>query len=227
MPEETDRDRVEVFGSLTKDRWEREFVAERDYVHGQINTLLAKIDVEREKCKGQHYVTVQRFEDLDKATELLSATVNRVPTDLQTAIGQVLTLMNERDRRIGDHFEAIKSLRESEMERSEKMLQQALAYQKETTAVSTASLDRIITSNAQLSVQAIDSLSARVTILSEQIVRNQQQIAEILAGNVAVSEQRVDTRGASANVYGIVGSIVGILAFVLAMALAITRLYTP
>ena len=238
MPVDDETDRIEVSGSLTKDRWEREFIAERDYVHGQMSTLLARIEVEREKCKGQHYVAVQRFEDMDKATELLSATVNRVPTDLQTAVKEVLRLMDERDRMVQARFDANEKLSQTESALNQTALAAALAAQEKASAVSTSSLesritsqgfatDRTIEKNAELSAVSAAALGARVTQLNDQLVRVQQQVGEIIAARIAVVEQKTDTRGGASNLYGAIGMVVGIRAFVLAMALAITRLYTP
>jgi hypothetical protein len=202
--------------ALTQAAVERASSASRDYVDGQIGILKERLRVEREKCEGQFHVAVQRFVDMDKATELLSATVNRVPTDLQTAIRDVMRLMDERDRRVDEHFEAIKRLRESENNLNQTALQAALAAQEKATAVSSASLDRTIEKNAELAAQSVNALSARVTQVSDQVIRSQQQVAEILAGTQAVVAQKTDTRSGSANVFGLVGAVVGVLGIVLA-----------
>ena len=179
---------------------------ERDYVDGQIGIL------------------TERLRGIDKATELLSATVNRVPTDLQKAVADLKELMNERDRRIQDQFEAIRRLRESESALNQTALQAALATSKEATAVSAASLDRTIEKNAQLATQAVASVEARVTQLSDSVIVSQKSIAEILASRQAVVEQKTDTRGGAGMIFGIVGAVVGLLGFILAAILAATRL---
>jgi hypothetical protein len=184
--------------ALTQAAVERAANASRDYVDGQIGILR------------------ERFRGIDRATELLSATVNRVPTDLQTAIRDVMRLMDERDHRVQEHFEAIKRLRESEHNLSQAALQAALTAQEKATAVSTASLDRTIEKNAELAAQQVSALSARVTQVSDQGIRTQQQTAEILAGSQAVVAQRTDTRGGATNIYGLVGAVVGVLSLVIA-----------
>jgi len=222
-----DNDKIEVTGSLTKDEWERSLDSERDYVRGQIATVIARIEVEHEKCKGQYYVAVQRFDDMDRATQLLSATVNRVPTDLQTAIGEVLRLMDERDARVEARFDANEKLSKTESELNQTALAAALQAAKEASAVQGVATDRTIDKNAELAAVTAAALAARVTQLTEQFISLNSQVTSIMAGKAAVVEQKTDTRSGNANVYGIVGSIVGILAFVLAMALAVTRLYAP
>lgn len=54
-----------------------------------------------------HAVDV-RFAAIDKATNVLSATVNRVPTDLQTAISAVESKMNALDGKFQVGIEALK-----------------------------------------------------------------------------------------------------------------------
>jgi hypothetical protein len=208
--------------TLTQAAVERSASATRDYVDGQIGILKERLRVEREKCEGQFHIAVQRFVDMDKATELLSATVNRVPTDLQTAIRDVMRLMDERDHRVAEHFDAIKRLRESENNLNQTALQAALAAQEKATAVSSASLDRTIEKNAELAAQSVNALSARVTQVSDQVIRSQQQVAEILAGSQAVVAQKTDTRGGAAGVYGLVGAVVsGLSAIIAAVAIII------
>ena len=201
--------------ALTQAAVERAASASRDYVDGQIGILKERLRVEREKCEGQFHVATQRFDDMDRATELLSATVNRVPTDLQTAIRDVIRLMDERDHRVQEHFDAIKRLRESEHNLSQAALQSALTAQEKATAVSTASLDRTIEKNAELAAQQVSALSARITQVSDQGIRTQQQTAEILAGSQAVVAQKTDTRGGAMNVQGYVGMVVSILGVVI------------
>jgi hypothetical protein len=212
---------------LSTEALTRGLKTERDYVDGQIAVVLARIDTERVRCEGQFHIALQRFDDIDKATELLSATVNAVPTDLQKAIADILRLMDERDRRVEEHFEAIKRLRLSESNLNQTALQAALAAQEKASAVSTNSLesriigqgaatDRTIEKNAELAAAALASLGARVTELAAQANRTDQRIAEIFAGKVAVAEQKVDTRGGLSSAYGAVGMIVGILGIVIA-----------
>jgi hypothetical protein len=71
---------------LTTAQLLRQVAAERDYVDGQIGVL-------RERLSG-----------IDKATELLNETVNRVPTDVQVAIGNLQALTDEKFESIQKQF---------------------------------------------------------------------------------------------------------------------------
>jgi chromosome segregation ATPase len=200
---------------------------ERDYVDGKVDVLFSHIETERVRCEGHVETLEQRFADLDRATELLSATVNRVPTDLQTAIRDVMRLMDERDARVQARFDANEKLSKRESDLNQTALGAALTSQKESSAVSTnslearitsqgASFDRTIDKNAELAKQAVGALEARVTELSSQVIRSQQDIVAILAGKVAVSEQKVETRGGIGNAGVLIGMAVGILGVVVA-----------
>lgn len=192
-----------------------------DSLHQLVRDLL---EAERDYTNGQITILQQRFGDMDKATLVLSETVNRVPTDLQIAIRDILRLMDERDRRVQDHFEAIKRLRESESILNQTALAAALASSEKATAVSAASLDRTIEKNAQLAEQAVASLGARVTQVSDQVVRTQQAIAEILASKQAVVEQKTDTRAGAGTIFGAVALATGVLSFIMTIILTVTRL---
>jgi DNA anti-recombination protein RmuC len=207
-------DRVEVTGSLTKDEWERQFAAERDFTKGQIAIL------------------AERFRGIDKATELLSATVNRVPTDLQQAESRILRLMDERDRMYQARFDANEKLGSRESDLNQTALTAALNAAKEAAAVvketleskidnQGATTDRTIDKNAELAKQEAAALSARVTQLSDQLASQGLQITGIVSGVSAVKEQRVDTRGGLSNAYGAIGAVLGVLSLMIAIAVVI------
>jgi hypothetical protein len=192
---------------------------ERDYTDGQIAIL-------RQRMDGQHAVTIERFNGIDKATALLSETVTRVPTELQQAVTEILRLMDERDLRVQARFDANEKLSKTESELNQTALAAALAAQEKASAVSTNSLearitgqgsttDRTIEKNAELAAVAAAALGARVTQLTDQLVRVQQQVGEILAAKVAMVEQKTDTRGGASNIYGAVGMVTGILSIVI------------
>jgi hypothetical protein len=195
--------------ALTQAAVERAANASRDYVDGQIGVMR------------------ERFRGIDRATELLSATVGAVPTDLQKAVSDILRLMDERDARVQERFNANEKLSQTESNLNQTALAAALAAQEKASAVSTNSLesriigqgaatDRTIEKNAELGAQQVIALAARVTELSGQVNRAEQRIGEITAGKVAIAEQKTDTRGGAANVYGLVGMMVGVLSAIIA-----------
>lgn len=195
--------------ALTQKAVERAANASRDYVDGQVGIL-------KERLRG-----------IDTATELLSATVNRVPTDLQTAIRDILRLMDERDLRVQARFDANEKLSKTESELNQTALAAALQSAKEAAQVQVDTfsslirglgerIDRTIDKNAELAQVASNALSARVTEVNHQTNRLEQRVGSIEAGKTAVAEQRTDIRGGSANIYGLVGAIVGVMSLVIA-----------
>jgi hypothetical protein len=185
------------------------------------------INAERDYVDGKYETIMQRFADMDKATELLSATVNRVPTDLTKGIQDIMRLMDERDLRVQHRFDANEKLSLTESNLNQTALAAALAAQEKASAVSTGSLeslikgqgaatDRTIEKNAELAAAALAALGARVTELAQQVTRTDQRIAEITAGKVAVAEQKIDTRGGVGSIYGAIGVAVGILSIIIA-----------
>jgi len=188
---------------------ERTASAERDYTDGQIAIL-------RQRMDGQHAVTVERFRGIDQATELLSATVTRVPTDLQQAVTELLRLMDERRQGVEARFDANEKLSKTESELNQTALAAALQAAKEASAVQGVATDRTIDKNAELAAVTAAALAARVTQLTEQFISLNSQVTSILAGKQAVVEQKTDTRGGANNLYGAIGTVLGILSLVIA-----------
>jgi hypothetical protein len=206
--------------ALTQKAVERQAEASRDYIDGQIGMLI-------ERTRGIAHTTNERFRGIDTATELLSATVNRVPTDLTKAITDILRLMDERDLRVQHRFDANEKLSQTESNLNQTALAAALAAQEKASAVSTGSLesrilsqglstDRAIEKNAELAAVAAAALGARVTQVTEQLTALSSQVVAILSGQQARTEQKVDTRGGAANIYGLVGMMVGVVSLIIA-----------
>jgi hypothetical protein len=207
--DEDEREHVVVSGSLTKDEWERALTAERDYARGQVAVL------------------AERLRGIDKATELLSATVNRVPTDLQKAVVDILRLMDERDLRVQHRFIANEKLAQTESNLNQTALTAALNAAKEAADVIKVSLeskiasqgattDRTIDKNAELAAQESAALSARVTAWGEQMIALNNTVTGILASGQAVRDVKVDTRGGAQSIQGYVGMVVSIVAVIIA-----------
>jgi hypothetical protein len=206
--------------ALTQAAVERAASASRDYVDGQIGII-------KERLRG-----------IDRATVVLNDIVTKVPTDLQTAQATILRLMDERDRRVAgevgeldqrikERFQANALLAETQSSLNQTALAAALAAQEKAAQIQVNTfdslirglgerIDRTIDKNAELAQVASNALSARVTALSADVTRNQQQIAEILASSQAVVAQKTETRGGATSVYGFVGATVGVLSMIIA-----------
>ena len=213
MPER-ERERVDEPDPtlLSTQAIERTASAERDYTDGQIAIL-------RQRMDGQHAVTVERFRGIDQATELLSATVTRVPTDLQQAVTALLRLMDERGDGVQARFDANEKLSKTESELNQTALAAALQAAKEASAVQGVATDRTIDKNAELAAVTAAALAARVTQLTEQFISLNSQVTSILAGKQAVVEQKTDTRGGANNIYGAIGTVLGVLSIILVVVM--------
>lgn len=84
--------------TATMDAITRSALATRDYINGQIAVL------------------VQRLDDVDRATELLNQTVNRVPTEVQKEVGHLKELMNERQVTFNEALSSIRAAAAKEAE---------------------------------------------------------------------------------------------------------------
>jgi hypothetical protein len=73
--------------------------AERDYTDGKVEAL-------SERLAGMVAVLEERLAGIDKATEVLNQTVNRVPTETQVAIGAVRELYDEKFNSVDKQFRA-------------------------------------------------------------------------------------------------------------------------
>jgi cation transport regulator ChaB len=101
---------------LTTEQLLRAVASERDYVNGQISIL------------------VQRLDAMDKATALLSETVNRVPTVVQTEISHIRGLTDEKFVSIATQFKERDTRSERESRDNKVAVDAAFAAQKEAAA---------------------------------------------------------------------------------------------
>jgi DNA anti-recombination protein RmuC len=100
----------------TNDAVARGDKAERDYVDGRIDVL------------------TERLNGIDRATELLSATVNRVPTDVQKEITHLDSLVTERFESVATQFRERDTRSERESRDNKVAVDAAFAAQKEAAA---------------------------------------------------------------------------------------------
>jgi hypothetical protein len=189
----------------TNDAVERAVRAERDYVMGQMGII------------------EQRLDAMDTATKLLSETVNRVPTVVQTEIAHIKGLMDEKFNSVQIQF-AERDTRTEREARDNKLAVDAAFAAQEKQAVaqnesnalainkSEAATTETIRANQQLSTSKTDALTKDIDALKLAVSR-------IEAGAVGVAGSRVDTR-ANLSVILTMGSVL-IAATGLAAALII------
>ena len=147
---------------LTTQQLERGLDAERDYVMGEVRVL------------------EERLHGMDKATSLLSETVNRVPTDMQVAIGNLKELHNERFSSIETQFAERDTRQERESRDNKVAVDAAFAAQKEAASEqnksNTLAIDKserqqvdAIAKQADLNKSKTDAIDTQVNDLKERL----------------------------------------------------------
>jgi hypothetical protein len=188
--------------------------AERDYVIGQL-------DVIRERLRG-----------IDRATELLNETVNRVPTDLDVAIGRVTDLIEEKFKTVDTQFLERDERGSLLKKASDDALAAALQAAKELVGVQAQAASDAATKAEtsftkqidQIGVQIVsgqNALDARITELKERIDRGE-------GNSQGVHEQRTEQRLSTGQAIAIFGGVVAFLALiVVVIALILSRQPAP
>ena len=85
----------------------------------------------RDYVDGRMAVLDQRLNGIDKASEVLNESINRVPTDLQQAIGRLQDLINEKFHSIEVQFAERDTRQERESRDNKVAVDAAFAAQKE------------------------------------------------------------------------------------------------
>lgn len=137
-------------------------MALRDYVDGQIGIL------------------VQRMDDADKATEVLSETINRTPTEIQKEVAHVKELLSTkldiaeakiigyrdiqvaRTAEVDKHFEHLDKVRSEDKREARALVDLALSAQKEASSVALTSANTAIEKAAQATDKRYDALDKAV-----------------------------------------------------------------
>jgi hypothetical protein len=140
---------------LTTDALTRAAKAERDYVNGRLDAIMAHID------------------RMDKATEVLSETVNRTPTEIQREIKHLRELGDEqingisavvqqRREAVDRHFEHLDSVRAEDKREARSLVDLALAAQKEASAVALLNANKAIDKAQESTEKRYDTLDKSV-----------------------------------------------------------------
>src|SRR5665213_1648166 len=121
----------------TIDALDKAVAAERDYVDGRVDVIETRLDAS------------------DEAVKVLSDNVNRVPTALQEAIGNLSSLMSEKFHSINDKLSAAESLRIEQKGDSKTGLDAALAAQKEAAAAQDVNNQKAIDKSEKATAEII------------------------------------------------------------------------
>lgn len=166
---------------LTTDAILRAVQAERDWV-------TAQVDVLRERLHG-----------IDRATEVLSQTINRTPTEIQKEVTHLRELSNERFESVALQFKERDTRQEREARDNKVAVDAAFAAQKEAAAKqnesntlaiskSEASTAETITKLAELFRSTTDALSDKIDDVKLRLVT----IESLKLGNLETRKSQND-----------------------------------
>jgi hypothetical protein len=149
------------------DAVERAVKAERDYVDGKIGILGERLDA------------------IDRATELLNETVNRVPTDVQKEVGHIRELTDEKFSGIQTQFKERDTRQERESRDNKVAVDAAFAAQKEAASEQNKSNTLAINKSETSTIETINKLDrlfkTTTDALGDKIDDNKQRVADDFA----------------------------------------------
>lgn len=188
---------------LTTEQLLRTAQAERDYVDGRIDVL------------------IERLSGMDRATELLSDTVNKVPTEVQREVGNLGAVVDEKFTSVDKQFAERDTRSEREARDNKLAVDAAFAAQEKQAVAESVSNQKAIDKSEVATNKAIDKLAelfeSRVGGLAESLsdLKNRvQAIESSKQGVVENAQQNYQSREpATASRMLIAFSIVGVLAF--------------
>ena len=200
--------------ALTTEQLLRTAQAERDYVDG-------KIEVIEERLSG-----------MDRATELLSETVNKVPTEVQREVGNLATVVGEQLKSVDKQFGERDTRSEREARDNKLAVDAAFAAQEKQAVAESVSNQKAIDKSEVATNKAIDKLAelfeSRVGGLSDSLSDLKTRVQAIESskqGVVEQAEQNYQTREpTTARMMLLVAVVVGVfsvVAVVVAVAVAV------
>jgi uncharacterized phage infection (PIP) family protein YhgE len=159
---------------LTTEQLLRTAQAERDYVDGRIDVL------------------IERLAGMDRATELLSDTVNRVPTETQKEVAHLAGLVDERFDSIRTQFAERDTRSERESRDNKVAVDAAFAAQKEAAAEQNKSNTTAINKSEEATTESINKLGelfkTTIDAVKESVDELKQRVQAIESSKQGVAE---------------------------------------
>jgi chromosome segregation ATPase len=197
--------------------------------------LVRALQAERDYVNGQVAILMQRLDGMDRATELLNETVNRVPTDLQSAIAHERELNDEQFKSVQVQFKERDTRAEREARDNKIAVDAAFAAQDKSATKQDEANQKAIDKSEKATIEAINKnadaadarakgIDAKVDDLKERLVGGEARLIAIEQRTAALNAATVDHRaGASTTavfvglvftaIIGLSGIILGIAAF--------------
>jgi hypothetical protein len=182
---------------LTTEQLVRTVAAERDYVNGQLDVLR------------------QRLNGIDRATELLNETVNRVPTALSEGLKHSQEVMDERFQSIDKQFAERDTRSERESRDNKVAVDAAFAAQKEAASEqnksNTLAISKSETSTAETINKLAELVRTQIAGMSDKIDDLKERVGRIESIKQGGSEATQDRRANLGQTTTLIGTIVAII----------------
>jgi VIT1/CCC1 family predicted Fe2+/Mn2+ transporter len=163
------------------DLLDRSVKAERDYVDGHIGILEERLDA------------------IDKATELLNETVNRVPTDVQREVSHIRELVDEKLTSVALQFKERDTRSEREARDNKLAVDAAFAAQEKQAVAQNESNALAINKSEKATAETIKTnqeLSKATTdALTKSLDELKLQVSRIESRTQGISETKSESRG--------------------------------
>jgi uncharacterized protein YicC (UPF0701 family) len=193
---------------LTTEAIIRAVESERDYVNG-------KFDVLRERLNG-----------MDTATELLSETVTRVPTDTQQAVDNLKAVVDERFSSIVTQFKERDTRSERESRDNKVAVDAAFAAQKEAASEQNKANTKAIDKSEEATNEAINKLGelfkTAIDALTDKVDDVKSRTQALENKNNGTTENRVESRAAMYTNSNVVATVVAAIVGIFVIAGVIT-----
>ncbi len=172
---------------------------------------LRGVNCEREVTEAEFETIRQRFVDIDRATSLPNDTVNRAPTDAQTAVRNLGGIIDERFESIRTQFKERDTRQERESRDNRVAVDAALSAQKEAAAKQEETFKESIGKSEKGTAETIAKLQALTSsqdnALSDKIDDIKERVQRIESTKVG-SDETKDRTGLA------VGSVIAAAVFV-------------
>jgi hypothetical protein len=197
--------------------------AHRDLVDTQIRAVRAEVF-------GAVTENATRLNAMDKAAEVLAATVNEVPSKLQLTASEITATMVLRFQGVEDHFNLVDKATERQRHDAE-LAASALARTQEraTAALALASNEAIkrsdehtaekILKNEQSQLQGQKTLSDKIDVADQRMNRLEQALGELRAAAVGANANRDNTRNNTTLIFTGLGVFAAVLAIIVTIVL--------